>query len=136
MRSLLCGDDQYWSAEAEESAAIKKGPTSERQNHLGSVSSGLAHGSCSLAVAKIALVLSAKHGKVLSIPNGTGFEGPALKGSWREDEVWHHVSWSGSLRRAQERLLVQPNCSRKTQHFRDASAMGWTTTGGSSCGWC
>lgn len=89
MRSLLCGDDQYWSAEAEESAAIKKGPTSERQNHLGSVSSGLAHGSCSPAVAKIALVLSAKHGKVLSLPNGTGFEGPALKGSWREDEVWH-----------------------------------------------
>lgn len=88
-----------------------KGPTSERQNHLGSVSSGLAHGSCSPAVAKIALVLSAKHGKVLSLPNGTGFEGPALKGSWREDEVWHYVSWSGSLKRAQERVLVQPNCS-------------------------
>ena len=90
-----------------------------------------------LKVAKVVLVLLAKLGNVLSLPNGTGFEGPALKGLWRETEVWYHMSGSGSLWRAQEKLLVkaQANCSRETQHFRDASAVGWTTKGGSSCGW-
>ena len=52
------------------------------------------------------------------------FEG--MKGCDRAMEAQHYVAGLESLKRAQERLLVkvQPSCSRRPQHFGDASTMG------------
>ena len=48
-----------------------------------------------------------------------------MTGSWRATEAWHCVAGLGTLKRAQERLLVgvQP-IYRRPQDFGDAGTMG------------
>ena len=73
-------------------------------------------------------MLAVKFGSV-SHPGGTDFEG--MKGSWREAEAWHCVAGLGSLKKAEERLLikVQPNCSRDPNILGDASTTKSSSNG-------
>lgn len=60
-----------------------------------------------------------------SLPGCTGFE--VIKGSWRETKDWHCVAGLEFLKTAWEMILVevQPSFSKRSQHFGDASTMGW-----------
>jgi hypothetical protein len=40
-----------------------------------------------------------------------------MKGSWEEVEI-------GTVKKAYERLLVKPSCSKRLQHIGDANIMG------------
>lgn len=56
-------------------------------------------------------------------------ESPGLKGSWKKLRLY-------TMKRVQERVPVkaQPSCSRKSQHFREANALGQLGTTKNSCG--
>lgn len=90
---------------------------------MGSVFWGSVHRSCVPEMAMVVPCVLNQTWQCKSHPGCTGFE--VMKGSWRETKALCSRTGVSEDSMGDDIVEVQPSFSKRSQHFGDASTMGW-----------